>query len=81
MKKYIIQILYKIISILDFIDYHYIKNEKLIDNYKTIEEISLENIEILTDTGYKELSHLMIIELYKSVSFITRNPYNKKKRK
>ena len=52
-KQYIINILYKLISIIDHIDYHYIRKEKLIDNYKTIEEIPLEEIEILTDTGYK----------------------------
>ena len=60
MKTIIISILYILISFLDYIDYHYVRKEQLIDNYKTIEEVNLSNIEILTDTGYKELSHLMI---------------------
>ena len=59
MKDVLIKLCYKLISILDYIDYHYIRKEKLIDNYKTVEEIPLKEIEILTDTGYKELSHIM----------------------
>ena len=41
MKNVLIKLCYKLISILDYIDYHYIRKEKLIDNYKTIEEIPL----------------------------------------
>lgn len=75
MKKYIIQILYKLISLLDYIDYHYIRNEQLIDNYKTIEEINLKDIEILTDTGYKELSHLMISKPFEQYIIKLENGY------
>ena len=58
------------------IDYHYIKNEKLIDNYKTIEEIELlNNIEILTDTGYKPLSHIMITKPFKQYIIKLENGY------
>ena len=60
MKLFIINLLYKIISLLDYIDYHFIRKEYLIDNYKTIEEIKLNNVKILTDTGYQNLSALMI---------------------
>jgi len=75
MKKIIINILYKLISLIDYIDYHYIKKEKLIDNYKTIEEINLNNIEILTDTGYKKLSHLMISKPFEIYNIKLENGY------
>ena len=42
MKTYIKTLLYKILSILDYINYHFIYKEKLIDNYKTIEEITIK---------------------------------------
>ena len=69
------KILYKIISLLDFIDYHYVRKEHLIDNYKTIEEINLNNIKILTDTGYKELSALMISKPFEIYSIELENGY------
>ena len=75
MKKYIIKILYKIISLLDFIDYHYVRNEQLIDNYKTIEEINIENIDILTDTGYQQLSHIMITKPFEQYIIKLENGY------
>ena len=75
-KQYIINILYKLISIIDHIDYHYIRKEKLIDNYKTIEEIELhDNIEILTDTGYKPLSHIMITKPFEQYIIKLENGY------
>lgn len=77
MKFYIINILYKLISILDYIDYHYIRKEKLIDNYKTIEEINIEdnNLLIETDTGYKKLSHLMISKPFEIYTIELENGY------
>ena len=42
MKQILINILTKCISLIDFIDYKFIKKEHLIDNYKTIEEIELD---------------------------------------
>ena len=75
MKNIIISILYTLISLLDYIDYHYIRNEQLIDNYKTIEEINLKDIEILTDTGYKELSHLMISKPFEQYIIKLENGY------
>lgn len=75
MKTIIISILYILISFLDYIDYHYVKKEQLIDNYKTIEEVNLSNIEILTDTGYKELSHLMISKPFEQYIIKLENSY------
>ena len=68
-------ILYKLISILDNIDFRYFHN-KLLDNYKTIEEIELPDyIEILTDTGYKPLSHIMITKPFKQYIVKLENGY------
>lgn len=78
MKSIIISILYILISFLDYIDYHYVRKEHLIDNYKTIEEVNLSNlakIEILTDTGYKELSHLMISKPFEQYIIKLENGY------
>ena len=75
MRKQIIKLLYKIISFLDYIDYHYIRKENLIDNYKTIEEINLDSIEILTDTGFKELSHIMITKTFNIYTIKLENGY------
>lgn len=71
----IINILYKLISLIDYIDYHYIRKEYLIDDYKTIEEIKLNNIEILTDTGYKPLSHIMITKPFEIYTIELKNGY------
>ena len=75
MKTIIISILYILISFLDYIDYHYVRKEHLIDNYKTIEEVNLSNIKILTDTGYKELSHLMISKPFEQYIIKLENGY------
>ena len=62
-------IITKCISLIDFIDYKFIKKEHLTDNYKTIEEIELDkSIEILTDTGFSPVSRLMLskpFDIYK----------------
>lgn len=76
MKKTIINLCYKLISLLDYIDYHFIRKEKLIDNYKTIEEIELnDDIQILTDTGYKPLSALMITKPFEQYILKLENGY------
>ena len=75
MKLFIINLLYKIISLLDYIDYHFIRKEYLIDNYKTIEEIKLNNVKILTDTGYQNLSALMISKPFKIYTIELENGY------
>ena len=76
-KQYIINFLYKILSIIDYIDYHYIKNETLIDNYKTINEIDIsdDNIEIYTDTGFKPLSHLLTTKPFEIYTIELENGY------
>ena len=75
MKNFIINIIYKIISLIDYIDYHYIKKEKLIDNYKTTEEIILNDIEILSDTGYKPLYSITITKPFDIYSIELENGY------
>lgn len=76
-KQYIINFLYKILSIIDYIDYHYIKNETLIDNYKTINEIDIsdDNIEIYTDKGFKPLSHLLTTKPFEIYTIELENGY------
>ena len=46
-------LLYKLICLLDYIDYKFIKKEKLLDNYKTTKDIDISkyNIKVYTDTG------------------------------
>lgn len=75
--QHIINFLYKILSIIDYIDYHYIKNEILIDNYKTINEIDISNdsIKILTDTGFKPLSHLLTTKPFEIYTIELENGY------
>ena len=75
MKNFIINIIYKIISLIDYIDYHYIKKEKLIDNYKTTEEIILNDIEILSDTGYKPLYSITITKPFDIYTIELENRY------
>ena len=75
MHNILISFLYKLISFLDFIDYHYIKKEHLIDNYKIIEEIEIDNIDILTDTGYSPLSNIMITKPFEQYIIKLENGY------
>lgn len=60
MRQKILEILFKILSILDYIDFHYCKKERLLDNYKVIDEANVDNIKILTDTGYEDMSCMMM---------------------
>lgn len=60
-KTYITNSLYKLISIIDNIEFKYkYKSKCPIDNYKTISDIDITdyNLEILTDSGYQPISHL-----------------------
>ena len=77
MKKILLTILYNILSILDYIDFKYIKKERLTDNYKTVEEfdISDDNIEIYTDTGFKPLSHLLTTKPFEIYTIELENGY------
>lgn len=77
MKTYIKTLLYKILSLLDYINYHFIYKEKLIDNYKTIEEIEIKDnsISILSDNGFNQLSSLMISKPFKIWHIELENGY------
>ena len=69
-------IITKCISLIDFIDYKFIKKEHLIDNYKTIEEIELDkSIEILTDTGFSPVSRLMLSKPFDIYKITLENGY------
>ncbi len=77
MKKIILNILYKLLSFIDNFDYKYIKKEYLTDNYKTTEEIDIskDNIEIFTDTGFKPLSHLLLTKPFEIYTIELENGY------
>ena len=77
MKKILLTILYKILSLLDYIDFKYIKKEQLTDNYKTVEEFDISNkgIEIYTDTGFKPLSHLLTTKPFEIYTIELENGY------
>lgn len=69
-------IITKCISLIDFIDYKFIKKEHLTDNYKTIEEIELDkSIEILTDTGFSHVSKLMLSKPFDIYKITLENGY------
>lgn len=60
-KTQIINCLYKLMSIIDNIEFKYkYKSKCAIDNYKTITDIDISshNLEILTDSYYQPISHL-----------------------
>lgn len=76
MKQQILKFLYKCLSLLDYIDYKFIKKEKLLDNYKTIEEIKLpEGISVLTDTGFKSATYLYTTKPFDRWSVTLDNGY------
>ena len=69
-------IITKCISLIDFIDYKFIKKEHLTDNYKTIEEIELDkSIKILTDTGFSDVSRLMLSKPFDIYKITLENGY------
>ena len=69
-------IITKCISLIDFIDYKFIKKEHLLDNYKTIDEIELDkSIEILTDTGFSPVSRLMLSKPFDIYKITLENGY------
>ena len=69
-------IITKCISLIDFIDYKFIKKEHLIDKYKTIEEIKLDkSIEILTDNGFYPVSRLMLSRPFDIYKITLENGY------
>ena len=75
MIKIIINLIYKIISILDYIDFNLIHHKNLIDNYKTIDSYDVDNFEILTDNGFKPLSHIMLSKPFEQYIIKLENNY------
>lgn len=77
MKQIIINICYKLISLIDFIEYKFIYNENLLDNYKTIEEINIEDLNLLieTDTGFKPLTYITKSKPFEMYNIILENGY------
>lgn len=57
--NFFLDILYSIVSFIDWFNFLYIKN-KLLDGYKTIEEIDISKygIKVLTDTGFEPISYI-----------------------
>lgn len=78
MKKLFIQILYKILSLIDNFDFIYIKKKFLVDGYKTIKDIDISNegFSILTDTGYEPLTNLMISKPFEIYRIELENGYS-----
>lgn len=73
--KSTIYLLYQLISLCDFIDYKFVKHEKLLDNYKTIEDIELNDLLIQTDTGYKPITHVLITKPFTQYKIKLENGY------
>ena len=62
-------IIYKIISIIDHLDYK--KNKK-----KLVESYSLNNIDILTDTGFKPLSYTHLTKPFQIYNLVLEGGYH-----
>lgn len=56
----ILSFIYKLVSIVDYIDYIFFKKRNLLDGYKTIKDIDINNcgVKVLTDNGYQPISHI-----------------------
>lgn len=74
MIKFIINILYILLSLIDNINYKYCQN-KLLDNYKTIEDIEVNELLIQTDTGYKPITHLFVTKPFAQYKIKLENGY------
>ena len=64
-----IKLLYKIISIIDHLDYNE-SDEKLVESY------SLDNIDILTDTGFKPLSYAHLTKPFQIYNLVLEDGYH-----
>lgn len=71
-------ILYRLISLLDFIDYNFVKKRSLLDNYKTTKEIDISDygIKVLTDVGYQPISYIYNTKPFKIYKVILENGYS-----
>lgn len=77
-KKYLIHFLYKLISIIDNIEFKYKYQLKCpIDNYKTITDINVKeySLKILTDSGYQPISHLYTTKPFIIYKILLENGY------
>lgn len=77
MINYIIKFIYILISLLDKFDFNYIKHGKLLDNYKTTEEHTLQEdlFYIYTDSGFQPLSHFLLTKPFEQYTIILENGY------
>lgn len=74
----VLYLIYKFIEsliyIIDYIDYNFI-HKKLLDNKKIINEFDIDDIEILSDTGYHPISKLYITKPFEQYKIILENGY------
>lgn len=76
----VLHILYTIISLFDWFDFLYIKKKKLLDGYKTVEEIDISNygIKVRTDTGFEPISYIYKTRPFEIYDVMLENGYNVK---
>lgn len=75
--KKIQNFLYKLISLIDYIEYHYVKKEVLLDNYKTITDIDIAKygIHTMTDTGWQPITNIYNTKPFVIYKVILENGY------
>lgn len=75
--KKIQNFLYKLISLIDYIEYHYVKKEVLLDNYKTITDIDIAkySIHTMTDTGWQPITNIYNTKPFVIYKVILENGY------
>lgn len=73
----ICKILLFLISLLDYVNFHLLKKEKLLDGYKIIKENNIEElgIKVQTDTGFEPLTHIMITKPFEIYTVKLENGY------
>lgn len=73
----ILYILYKLISLIDYIEYHYVKKEVLLDNYKTITDIDIAKygIHVMTDTGWQPITNIYNTKPFVIYKVVLENGY------
>lgn len=74
---YLINTLYCLISLIDYVDYKYVHSE-LLDGYKTIQDINISELglEIRTDTGFKPVSNFMLTKPFEQYIITLENGYS-----
>lgn len=76
--SFVLPLLYFIISLIDWFNFIYIKKKKLLDGYKTIEEIDISEygIKVLTDTGFEPISYIYNTKPFEIYDVTLKNGYN-----